>query len=303
MIGGAALSAAPALLVQSLRWTEPGKEIDAIVTQPPTCLAFDARNKLVVQAGMALFNTPTLLGGQAAKAGLSCNSCHVNGRDNRYFQLPSLSGTAGTADVSSSFFSAARGNGVHDPVPIPDLAQPGKVSRATGDPALEHFIRNLIVEEFSGREPSQTALSAVANYIRAIRPCEPGDGIRQNRQLSDQLSLINAALDGASAMQRQGDTPTAKLLIGGARHQLGLIDERYAAKRFTAERSFLIDASTRLRKIADADKSSAIPASLDAWRQDFDRKITSRLRAGEPHSLYSRKRIMAAFDGDIAKSK
>lgn len=302
MLGAATLLAAPVPLLQSLRWTQPGAEIEAITTQSPACLAIDERDRAKVQAGMALFNTPTLLGGQAAKAGLSCASCHVNGRDNPHFLLPSLSGAAGTADVTSSFFSAARGNSVHDPVRIPDLAQPGKISRAQGDPALEGFIRNLIVEEFSGLEPRPATLSALATYVRAIRPCQDNAGA-QERRLSDQLDLIEVAIEGASAMERLGETSTAKLAIASARHQLGLIDERYSASHFRAERKLLLDASTRLQIIAETNDRTTIPASLTSWKQLFDRKTVPRLIAGEPRSLYNSKQMAVLFNGSIARSK
>lgn len=282
-------------MLQSLRWTQAGAEIEAITTQPAACLTFDARDRANVQAGIALFNTPTLLGGQAAKAGLNCASCHINGRDNPHFLLPSLSGAAGTADVTSSFFSAARGNGVHDPVIIPDLAQPGKISRAQGDPALERFIRNLIVEEFSGIEPSPATLSALASYVRAIRPCEDNAGA-QARRLSNQLDLIEIAIEGASAMEQLGETSTAKLAIASARHQLGLIDERYSAKRFKVERRLLLEASTKLRTIAETSDRTTIPASLASWKQRFDSKTAPRLIAGEPRSLYSAELLKTQLD-------
>lgn len=303
LIGGAALSASPTPLLQLLRWTEAGSEIDTAATQPSVCLAFHGRDKATVHAGMALFNTPTLLGGQAAKAGLSCASCHVNGRDNPHFLLPSLSSAAGTADVTSSFFSAARGNGVHDPVRIPDLARPGKVSRDSSDKALERFIRNLIVEEFSGNEPAPATLSAVSNYVRAIGPCAGGDNTPQNRHVQDQIDLIDAALDGASLRQQTGDSQTVNLLIASARHQLGLISERYAGKHFATERRLLLDASRRLAAIANAGAESAIAPSVETWRRAFGRKIVPRLIAGEQRSLYSKDRITAAVSSSSAAAK
>lgn len=303
MVGAAALFASPTPSLQSLRWIEAGKEVEAIATQPSACLTFEPRDKVMVQAGMALFNTPTLLGGQAAKADLSCASCHGNGRDNPHFLLPSLSGAAGTADVTSSFFSAARGNAAHDPARIPDLAKPGKISRARGDKTLEQFIRDLVVEEFSGNEPSPAALSTISSYVRSIGICADGENARPNRRLQDQLDLIEAALDGAAFMQQQGDAPTANLLIGSARHQLGLIHERYAAKQLTGERRLLRDASIRLAAIAEAGNDAMIVRSLQMWRKDFNRKLIPRLVAGEPYSLYTRKRITAALGSKTASTK
>ncbi|MGF7473737.1 hypothetical protein WFJ45_23635, partial [Salmonella enterica subsp. enterica serovar Minnesota] len=69
--------------------------------------------------GRAAFNSPLLLGGQAARAGLSCASCHRNGRGNPDFHFPGISGAPGTADVTASLLSSHRGDGQFNPKPIP----------------------------------------------------------------------------------------------------------------------------------------------------------------------------------------
>ncbi len=285
--------------IESLRWTAPGHEIAALSKQPATCLSFEPSDQAQVRTGLALFNSPALLGGQAAKAGLSCGSCHVNGRGNPHFLLPSLSGKAGTADVTNSFFGPARGNGVSDPVPIPDLAMPGKISRAQADPALILFARNLIVDEFSGKQPSAAMLNALAAYMRAVQSCagnsDAGAGADQQRGLNDQLAIIDAALDGANMMHQIGNDAAAKVLISGVRHHLGLINERYAGARFKQESLLLVKASKRLQVIANARDQSKLPKLLQIWRQDFDRKLTGRLKAGEKHSLYDGMQIASAF--------
>jgi hypothetical protein len=288
----AAVLAAPAQMIESLRWTAPGHEIAALTKQPSTCLSFKPDAEANVRAGLALFNSPALLGGQAAKAGLSCASCHANGRDNSHFLLPSLSDKAGTADVTNSFFGPARGNAVNDPVPIPDLAMPGKISREQADPALILFTRNLIVDEFSGKQPSAKMLEALAAYMRAIQSCASAE---QHRRLDDQLTIINAALDGAITVHQIGDHAAVAVLISGARDQLGLIHERYAAARFKPERLRLLNASMRLQAIANAPDQRKLPKLLRIWRQDFDRKLNRRLKAGETQSLYDEIQITAAF--------
>jgi hypothetical protein len=294
-MGAASVFGEPAQLIESLRWTAPGQEIAALSKQPSACLSFEPGDKADVRAGLALFNSPTLLGGQAAKAGLSCGSCHVNGRDNPHFLMPSLSGNAGTADVTNSFFGPAHGNGVNDPVQIPDLAMPGKVSRARSDPALLLFTQKLIVDEFSGKKSSAAMLKALASYMRAIKSCTGDAGVDQQRRLDDQLEIINAALDGANSMHQIGDHSAATVLISGARHQLGLIDERYAGARFKQERLLLQNASKRLQMIANSTDQHKLPKLLQIWRQDFDSKLTRRLKAGETQSLYNQIQINAAF--------
>lgn len=81
-------------------------------------------------------------GGQAARAGLSFESCHRSGRPHPQFLFPGASGAPGTADVTASLFSSHRGNGRDDPVPIPDLSGP----RAR----LAPFIHGLVTQEFDG---------------------------------------------------------------------------------------------------------------------------------------------------------
>ena len=121
----------------------------------------DPAERARIEVGRAAFRTPLLLGGQAARLGLSCESCHANGRGNPAFRFPGLSGAPGTADVTAPLMSARRGDEVFDPRPIPDLAAPGKVARVRGDPALGAFVRGLIVEEFDGREPPPAVLDGL----------------------------------------------------------------------------------------------------------------------------------------------
>ena len=283
MLAVAAPAAAPPGF-EVLRWTAPGAELAALTTQPATCLRDNSVN---AQAGEALFNSPNLLGGQAAKAGLSCASCHANGRDNPHFVMAGVSDAPGTADVTSSFFSAARGNGRFDPVIIPDLALPGKVSREPASGALESFIRTLIVEEFAGQEPTPAMLGALATYVRSIGACAERDA-RTARGLDDQLDLIAAALHGASDMARRGDPVAARALVAAARHQLGLIAERYPMLRFRAEQRALLDASRGLQVLSghSTDKE-AFTTSATAWRASFDSGLAPRLRAKAPRSLYN----------------
>jgi hypothetical protein len=241
----------------------------------------------MVQAGQALFNTPTLLGGQAAKAGLSCASCHINGRDNAHFLMNGVSEGPGTADVSHSFFSAARGNGRFDPVPIPDLAKPGKVSRDSATKKLEPFIRTLIVEEFAGLEPSPAMLEALAAYVRSIQSCPGGNNNLVPRRLENQMVLTQAALEGAVEMADRGDMPASQILIAAARHQLGLISERYAGDGLQGERAALLKASRELQRLTDkANKATSLNEGVHGWINRFEKGVAKRLQQREGKSLY-----------------
>jgi hypothetical protein len=287
----AAVAAGTGEPLSLLRWTAPGAETAAMNSQPFTCLSFDASLAAEVAAGQALFNSPALLGGQAAKAGLSCAACHVNGRDNPHFLMAGISDQAGTADVTSSFFSSARGNSRFDPVTIPDLAAPGKISRRAESGALAAFIRMLIVEEFAGAEPSAAMLNALAHYVRAIRPCPAETPVMQARTLDDQLQLIDAALTGARAMAADDagrrDAQAVAAMIAAARHQLGLIAERYPGDRLAGQRAALLGASRALQAIGEQQRSaSELAAAISKWQRDFARDTVPKLRRSQKQSLY-----------------
>lgn len=275
--------AAPRL--SALIWIAPGQEAAALTRQPAMCSKARA-DDAEVMIGEALFNAPMVLGGQAARADMSCASCHSNGRRNPHFQLAGVSAEAGTADVSSSFFSPARANGTFDPKPIPDLAFPGKVSRDRASGALERFLRGLIVEEFSGREPSQRAISALAAYVRSIGDC--GAVKDQPRRLADQISLARLSVLAAERLAQTGDSETAAIAVAGARHQLGLIDERYAGSGLAQARKRLLAASRALQPAAQSRAPD--PADLRRWRITFDRDLVPVLALSEPRSLYSEPR-------------
>lgn len=268
-----------------MRWTAPGSELALLTEQPATCLASDTP---LVRSGRALFAVPTLLGGQAAKAGLSCASCHINGRANPHFLLAGVSAVPGTADVTNSFFSAARGNGRFDPIVIPDLAMPGKVSRGTDARALEAFMRNLIVEEFGGREPTPAMLDALAAYVRAVRACPGEQSVA--RRLGDQLSAIDDGVAGAQLMIDRADLQGAALSIAAMRHQLGLIAERYSGTGLAGEHEELLVASRALQAIGDGNPARIGPA-LDRWKAEFEEGLAKRLRRAEYRSLYDTDRL------------
>lgn len=235
----------------------------------------------MVRAGEALFNSPALLGGQAERAGMSCASCHANGRRSQWFRLDGVSGAPGTADVSSSFFAVERANGQFDPKPIPDLALPGKVSHDPASGEMERFMRGLIVEEFSGAEPSVQTLAALAAYVRALRPCT--HRASEPRGLAADLRLVDAGIAGAIELLRQGDRSGATKLVKGTRFRLGLISERMAGRGQTKLRRDLLAASHELSLLQEAP----LAAHLSAWQARFERKLKPALTKAEPRSLYA----------------
>ncbi len=278
------------LPIPEARWLAP--EADALAelaTAPAECLAVpdDPEAAHAVEIGRAAFRTPALLGGQAARAGLSCASCHRNGRDNPGFFFFGISGAPGSADVTSAFFSARRGDGVANPVPIPDLAGPRaqrKVGRAPASGALEAFIRGLVVEEFDGAEPPARVLAGLAAYVRALSPEACPSAPRAPVTAAGALADARRAVD---AVRAAGDPETAALMLSAARAALGGVHARFAAAELAGLRERLRASDRSLAAAQAAVRRGEDPGiRLAAWRLDLA-ALAPELAAAEPASLFS----------------
>ncbi|KRB43927.1 hypothetical protein [Phenylobacterium sp. Root700] len=282
------LAAAEGFALRAMGWLAPGADPAAVLTvEPAECLTLftDAAHRASVEIGRAAFRTPVLLGGQAARAGLSCESCHRGGRSNAGFLFPGVSGRPGTADVTSSLFSSHRGDGVDDPLPIPDLA--GDRARLKVAPgALAPFIHGLIVEEFDGPEPPPAVLTGLADYVRALSPQACPAAASRAVTMS---GLMDDTRRAALAAETAPDTATALVMVSAARARLGLIDERYAGPQLSAERAALRAADRRLADVAQALRAGPPNPRkrLAAWRLEAS-KLELQLRRREALSLFNR---------------
>ncbi len=148
--------------------------------------------------GNLAFNSPYILGDVARKAHISCGTCHVNGASNAKLFIPGLSTHPGNFDTTSAVFNPKADNGVLDPMTIPSLrgarflAPYGHDGR-TG--SLRDFVRNVIVNEFAGAEPSNQILDAMVTYIEDI-DFLPNPNLDQSQRLRE----------GANASQLRGET-------------------------------------------------------------------------------------------------
>jgi hypothetical protein len=260
----------------------------------PECLRAqpEPETALAVEVGRAAFRSPLLLGGQASRAGLSCESCHRGGRDNPDFLFPGVSGEPGTADVTHSLFSTRRGNGVHDPKPIPDLGGPRE--RLKVKPAeLEGFIRGLVVEEFDGREPPPAVLEGLAAYVSALDeaacPAAPRAFVTATGLLNDARRAVAAAV----GLLAKGDRAGADAMIVAARASLGQIDERFVGQ--PKARVQLQDADRRLMQARETVRRdpAAARAALADWLARADR-LQAELTAHESASLFDPERLSQA---------
>ncbi|MHB8529503.1 MAG: hypothetical protein ACYC8V_08360 [Caulobacteraceae bacterium] len=289
-LAAASLPGAPPL--RAMRWLVPGADAARLLTRrKPECLNAPAEGETAyeVELGRAAFRSPLTLGGQAARAGVACETCHQNGRTNPDFDFPGLSGAPGTADVTSFLFSSHRGDHIDDPRPIPDLGGPKaalKVSQVQASGELEHFIDGLITEEFEGPEPPLAVLQGLAAYVRALGPeacpavaIEP---LRARSAIEDSRRAVRAAL----AALAHGDPASAGVMVEAARAQLGLLAERYPASATPRARAALRIADLDLAADLDDLRVGRIVADrLTAWLGRSE-EWAAILTAEEDRSLY-----------------
>lgn len=298
-LAAAATPAAPPL--RAMRWLAPGVDPASALTHRPTeCLGAvsDAESAYEIELGRAAFRTPLLLGGQAARAGISCETCHRSGRNNPDFDFPGISGAPGTADVGTSVLSSHRGGGPLNPKPIPNLSGPKSALQTPQDVAsgkLEARIETIDTQEFDGPPPPPAVLKGLAAYVRALSPETCPKAASEPVTAAAALADAERAVRAALAALDHHDGPSAALMIEAARTGLGDIDERYAGPALERERDFLARASVDLGA-AEADARGAPDVArrdLTLWLAREPGWATAILAAA-PRSLYDPRRLARA---------
>ncbi len=260
------------------------------------CLpAVRAEDAYLVEVGRAAFRTPLLLGGQAARAGIACETCHQGGRRNADFQFPGLSGAPGTADVTTALFSSHRDDGIDNPHPIPDLGGPKDrlhVSQDPASPALERFIHGQITEEFNGPEPSPIVLKGLAAYVRTLSPAACPAEERRPLHAADYATDAARAVEVAMQALDRKDADTAVLMLESARSRLGLIYERYDQASAGRSRAVLATADADLAAVIAKVRAgdAGAPDALLLWEVRL-REGMSALAAEEKGSLFDPGRL------------
>jgi len=280
LLGGAADQRQ--LPIREARWLKTPDLVADLTAQPGECLTRPKKPsaRRAVDVGRALFRSPLLLGGQAARAGLSCASCHRNGRGNPHFHFPGISGDPGTADVTASIMSEHRGDGIFNPKPIPDLGGEAAKLRVKGTPKLREFVHGLITQEFDGPEPSPAALGAVVAYVNALSPsaCRKDGPIT----LEAKLVEVEAAVTLAERAYASADPITGRALLAAARSTLGAIDERYRLAGLERSREDLRAADATLFSLQEAGPGG----QWQRWKRGWPAHLRA-LRSAERKSLFN----------------
>jgi cytochrome c peroxidase len=202
-----AIPRAPAFPVHGQQTVLPvGTELNEDALSQPREIfkseAIGGAKSYLVNLGDLAFSSATILGGVARQAGISCSTCHVNGASNPKLYIPGLSTRPGTFDTTSALFNGKADNHALDPVTIPSLRGSRYLAPYGHDgriASLRDFIRNVIVNEFAGPEPSPALLDAIVIYIEDIEFL-PNPSLGPGGRLTAQ----------ASAAERRGEALFAR---------------------------------------------------------------------------------------------
>lgn len=173
-----------------------GTELNEDQLDQPTELFYSETNggqrTYLSKLGDMLFATPGIFGGMARKAELSCATCHQAGHNNPKLFIPGLSSRPGTFSTANAMFSPHTG-GTSKPVTPPSLRGAAHLAPYTHDgrfATLRDFIRNAVVNEFGGSEPSAQVVDALEAYVRDI-------SFLPNEQVTAEGKLTAASSDAA----------------------------------------------------------------------------------------------------------
>lgn len=281
--------------IRALGWLSDTADPVAFLTvRPAECLSPTTDTALATrrELGRVAFESPALLGGAAARRELSCSACHLNGRGNRNLAIEGVSGAPGTADVTSNIFSKVRGDGVFNPVVIPDLAmRDGRQMADRTTSAFRERVRGLVVEEFDGLEPPAEVFAALLAYLDGLTPeaCPVGQP-NEPVTLAGDVAAVHLSLAAADASR---DRATRLFWIRAARFRLATIHARFFGMALKAERDALENFSRKLETWAAAiraDNAEAAPTQAE-WN-----KLDAALRKAEPRSLYVAANLAAALN-------
>ena len=262
----------------------PKNRLDALSKKPVACINPDAPK--VSTIGRLAFESPALLGGQAARIGLSCASCHPSGRTSRHFFLENISSSPGTADVTHSFFSSTGGNDKLTAVAIPDLAKLEKIK--IKDRTSNEFIkklRELIEIEFDGQRAPKLIIDALQTYLSNVdtQYCQiTGEQLKPHKLNHDWERL----LESVNALTEYPGQEVNQLLIRIARKRLETIYLRYANIKDPTINSDLISLSRQLAELSLSKiKHTKQIKSLKHWHSNAS-KLFVRLERYENNSMY-----------------
>ncbi len=177
-------------------WLPPGSNINDQDPLPKLVLNFEERkikekDLPLVAYGDMLFDSPMIFGEPARSLNIACSTCHNRGDANQNFFIPGLSHQKGAVDVRGSFFNPLFNDHRRGSLDIPSvrgIRYTGPYGRDGRFGSLRDFVRNVIVSEFAGPEPTPFMLDALVAYMLEF-DFQPNSKVDGQGRLTDKASV------------------------------------------------------------------------------------------------------------------
>jgi len=212
------------------RWAQAETDLPALLSQEPNECLHRAKTTAIqndIYLGRLAFRSPFLLGGQAARRGLTCQACHTQGARNPHFFVIGLSDAPGNADVTSFHFSDALGDEVFNPVSIPSLSDDERgVDYDEETQALEAFVMRLITKEFTGPRPEPEVFRGLMQYLRHLdnMQCQTLT-LEKQELLAHKIKVITESFQTLKSSDFDGNT--INFMTAALRRELGQLYKRF----------------------------------------------------------------------------
>lgn len=286
------------LLIPDLKWAslaEPA--LGPLLFEPPEPKNPHARGTDLhwqFEVGRISFRSPGILGGLAAREGMSCNSCHRSGGTNPDFFVSGLSDDPGTFDATNPLFSTHTDDGVHNPVVIPELFGIKHTAPYPSDgrfETLKEMVDHVILKEFDGLAPPPLIAEALMTYLEALDARPPDMPIQKSVQqdldeVSRHLNTVNWALSVR-------DVETVAFLVNASRRHLEVVYNRFDG--LDTPQSVLLSWSLSLKNVRLLAEQERFAEAKDALKEtkQMVQAQSPGISAHEKNSLYDPEKLRA----------
>lgn len=217
-------------------WLPPGTNLNDQVPLPRLVLnfeerGFDEKDLFLVAYGDMLFDSKEIFGSPANDLGIACSTCHNRSDINKSFFIPGISHKPGSIDVDGQFFNPLFNDHRNDSIDIPSLrgirftAPYGRDGRFA---SLRDFVRNVIVNEFGGAEPTPLMLDALVTYMLEFdwlpsQYLNPDGTLNENasKQARNGEKLFNKKFHSMGGRACSSCHIPSSNFIDGLRHDIG----------------------------------------------------------------------------------
>lgn len=278
--------------LDDLAWLNPHSDRVRLLTEaPPAPLVLDhldRHERFLVDIGRIAFHAPDLLGGLAARQGMSCNTCHTSGGANQNFFIEGVSNEPGTFDTTDALFSKVTEDGLDNPVVIPSLHHVAESAPYPSDGRflrLEDMVTHVIVDEFQGSTPPSLVMAGLLAYLSRLEgPVDPMTTRPVPIRLDTELFEVGHSAETLEHALKLADPRLVHFIVQAMRRQLGRIAQRFPYS--TEAQDTLATWSVGLRQIdqdVEAGETREAHRALKRWRRAVE---PAALAPYAPTSLY-----------------